>query len=147
MCLPPPARSQSSILVRVTELVEPILVLYPSSVSRVDLTGLASMQQPRKLEASKQGGGKQPTKQPAASTHEMGKNHSSIVVLRIRPKFWWMIAMSVRDSQTKYEPETQLWWPGTGIADAGSLFQNLKFGANISLFWPKSPNNLLKAAK
>ena len=34
--------SQYSILVRVTKLVEPVLALYPSLVSRVDLTGLAS---------------------------------------------------------------------------------------------------------
>ena len=34
----------------------------------------------------------------------MGKNHSSIVVLWILPKFWWMLPMGVRDNHTKYEP-------------------------------------------
>ena len=43
---PPPARSQYSVLirvrVRVTKLVEPVLVLKPFLVSRVDLPGLAA---------------------------------------------------------------------------------------------------------
>ena len=43
----------------------------------------------------------------ASSTREMGKSHRSIVVLRIRPNFWWMLPMGVRDKHTKYEPETQ----------------------------------------
>ena len=84
----------------------------------VDLTGLASKQ--------------------AASTREMGKNHSSIVVLRIRPKFWWMLPMGVRDNHTRYEPETQRWRPGTGIACAGPPFQHLQFRAKMSLV-PKGP--------
>ena len=37
----------------------------------------------------------------------MGENHSSVVVLRIWPTFWWMLPMGVRDNHTKYEPETQ----------------------------------------
>ena len=41
----------------------------------------------------------------------MGKNQNSVVVLRIRLKFWWMIPMGVRDNHTKYEPETQRWRP------------------------------------
>ena len=47
----------------------------------------------------------------------MGKNQNSVVVLRIRLKFWWMIPMGVRDNHTKYEPETQRWRPGTGVAN------------------------------
>ena len=35
---------------------------------------------------------------------EMGKNHSSIVVFWILPKFCWMLPMGVRDNHTKYEP-------------------------------------------
>ena len=68
----------------------------------------------------------------------MGKNHSSIVVLPIPPKFWWMLPMGVRDNHTKYEPEPQRWWPGTGVASAGPPFQNLQFRAKISLFLPKT---------
>ena len=70
----------------------------------------------------------------------MGKNHSSVVVLRIRPKFWWMVPMGVRDNHKKYEPETQRWRPGTGAASTGPPFQNLQFRAKISLFFcPKPP--------
>ena len=69
----------------------------------------------------------------------MGKNHISVVVLRIRPKFWWMPPMGVRDNHTKYEPKSQRWRPGTGVASAGPPFQNLQFRAKISLFFlPKT---------
>ena len=68
----------------------------------------------------------------------MGKNHSSVVVLRIQPKFWWMLPMGVRDNHTKYEQETQRWRPETGVASAGPSFQNLQFRAKISLFLPKT---------
>ena len=68
----------------------------------------------------------------------MGKNHVSIVVLRIWPKFWWMLPMGVRDNHTKYEPETQRWQSRTGDASAGPPFQNLQFRAKISLFLPKT---------
>ena len=67
----------------------------------------------------------------------MGKKHSSVVVLRIRPKFWWMLPMGVRDNHTKYEPETR-WRPGTGVASIGPPFQNLQFRAKISLFLTKT---------
>ena len=46
--------------------------------------------------------------------------------------------MGVRDNHTKYEPETQRWRPGTGVASAGPPFQNLQFGAKISLFLLKT---------
>ena len=69
---------------------------------------------------------------------EIGKNHGSIVVLRIRPKFRWMLPMDVRDNHTKYEPETQRWRPGTGVASARPPFQNVQFRAKISLFLPKT---------
>ena len=65
----------------------------------------------------------------------MGKSHSSIVVLRIRPKFWWMLPVGVRDNHTKYELETQRWRPGMGVASTGPPFQNLQFRAKISLFF------------
>ena len=38
------------------------------------------------------------------------------MVLRIRPKFWWMLPMGVRDNHTKFVPETQRWRLGTGVA-------------------------------
>ena len=77
-------------------------------------------------------------KQGGSKDARMGKNHSSIMVLRIRPKFWWMLPMGVRDNHTKYEQETQWWRPGTGVASAGPPFQNLQFRAKISLFLSKS---------
>ena len=76
-------------------MVEPDLVLYPSLVSNVDLTGLATKQQA--------------SKQQALSMREMGKNHSSIVVLRIWPKFWWILPMGTRDNHTKCELEIERW--------------------------------------
>ena len=68
----------------------------------------------------------------------MGKNHNSVVVLRIRLKFWWMIPMGVSDNHTKYEPETQQWRPGTGVASCGPQFQKLQFRAKNSHFWAKT---------
>ena len=46
--------------------------------------------------------------------------------------------MGVKDNHTKYEPETQRWRPGTGVANTGPPFQNLQFRAKISLFLPKT---------
>ena len=68
---------------------------------------------------------------------------------------WWVrgggggtgAGMGVRDNHTKYEPGTQRWRPGTGVASAGRPFQNLQFGAKIRLFLPKPPENLMKTAK
>ena len=51
----------------------------------------------------------------------MGNTAISITIVRIRPKFWWMVAMGVRDNHTKFEQETQQWLPGT----SGSRLQNL----------------------
>ena len=77
----------------------------------------------------------------------MGKNHSSIMVLRIWPKFWWMLPMGVRDNHTKYEAETERWRPGTGVASTGPPIRNLQFRAKTSLFLPKAALELLKMAK
>ena len=55
----------------------------------------------------------------------MGKNHSSVVVLRIQPKFWRMPPMGARDNHTKHEPETQGWQSGTGVTRGVPPFQNL----------------------
>ena len=46
--------------------------------------------------------------------------------------------MGVRDNYTKYEPKTQRWRLGTGVASAGPPFQNLQLRAKISLFPPKT---------
>ena len=75
----------------------------------------------------------------------MGKNHISIMVPGIQPKFWWMLPMGVRDNHTKYEPETQPWRPGMGVASAGSPFQSLQCRAKISLFFP--PKTALEPAE
>ena len=69
----------------------------------------------------------------------MGKIQRSVVVLQIRVKFWWMIAMGVgvKYNHTKFEQETQRWRPGTGLATGGPQFQKMQFGAKNSHFWAK----------
>ena len=67
----------------------------------------------------------------------MGKNQTSVVVLLIKLKFWWMIPMGVRDNHTKFEQETQRWRPGTVVASGGPRFQKLQFRAKNSDFWAK----------
>ena len=68
----------------------------------------------------------------------MGKNQTSVVVLRIRLKFWWMIPTGVMYNHTKYEPENQRWRPGTGFASGGPQLQKLQFRAKNSHFWAKT---------
>ena len=65
----------------------------------------------------------------------MGKNQNSVVVLRIRLKFWWMIPMGVKYNHTEFEQETQRWRPGTGFASGGPRFQNLAKMARNAFFW------------
>ena len=77
--------------------------------------------------------------QAASSKREMGKNRNSVVVLHIRLKFWWMIPMGVRDNHTKFEPETQRWRPGMGVASGGPQFQKLQFRPKTAIFGPKEP--------
>ena len=67
----------------------------------------------------------------------MGKNQNSVMVLRIRLKFWWMIPMGVKYNHTKFKQETQRWRPGTGFASGGPQFQKLQFRAKNSHFWAK----------
>ena len=43
----------------------------------------------------------------AASMREMGKNHNSVLVFRVRLKFWWRILMGVKNNHTKYEQGTR----------------------------------------
>ena len=68
---------------------------------------------------------------------EMGDNRSSVVVLQIRPKFWWMLPMGVRDDHTKYEPETH-----RGGRERASQVPDLHFkicnlGPKSAFFLPK----------
>ena len=124
---PPPARSQYSVLirVRVTELVEPVLVLYPFLVCRVDLPGLAS---------------KQASKQQASSTREMGQNQNSVVVLQIQVKFWWMIPMGVKYNHTKFEQENSTVVAGNGIRKwRTSVSKTAVYGQKQSFLGRKSP--------
>ena len=69
----------------------------------------------------------------------MGGNHGFVGVLWIRPNFWWMLPMGVRDNHTKYEPQTQRWRPGTSVTSVPPPLENFQFGAKISLFFlPKA---------
>ena len=45
--------------------------------------------------------------------------------------------MGVKYNHTKFERETQRWWPGTGFASGGPRFQKLHFRAKNSHFWAK----------
>ena len=67
----------------------------------------------------------------------MGKNQTSVAVLHIRLKFWWMISMGVKYNHTKFEQETQRWRPGTGFASGGPQLQKLQFRAKNSHFGAK----------
>ena len=68
----------------------------------------------------------------------MGINQTSVVVLWIWLKFWWMIPMGVRDNHTNVERETPRWRPGIVVASAGPRFQKLQFRAKNSHFWAKT---------
>ena len=57
---------------------------------------------------------------------EMGKNQAFVVVLRIRPKFWQMIAMGVNYNHTKFEQETQGGGQKRGSQLAGFLVLGFK---------------------
>ena len=60
----------------------------------------------------------------------------TIVLLRIPPKFWWMMPMGVRDNHTNFEQETQRWHPRMGVARGGPSFQKLsKIGEKFPFFW------------
>ena len=65
----------------------------------------------------------------------MGKKQNSVVVHWIWSKFCCMIPMDVKYNHTKFEQETQRWWPETGFASGGPRFQKLHFGAKNSHFW------------
>ena len=65
---------------------------------------------------------------------EMSKNHNSIVLFQLKPKFWWMLLVGVGANHTKCR--NQQWRPGMAVASAGPPFQNLQFGAKISFFFP-----------
>ena len=77
----------------------------------------------------------------------MGKSQSSVVVLQIQVKFWWMIPMCVKYNHTKFEQENQRWRPGSGFASGRPQFPKLQFRAKNSHFWAKKAWNTFKAAK
>ena len=62
----------------------------------------------------------------------MVKNQNSVVVPRIRPKFWWMIPMGAMDNHIKYEPETQRRRPGKAAASGGPRFPFLGQNSTIT---------------
>ena len=45
----------------------------------------------------------------------MGKNQTSVVVLQIWVKFWWMIPMGVKYNHTKVKQENSMVVAGNGI--------------------------------
>ena len=67
----------------------------------------------------------------------MGKNQSSVMVLQICVKFWWMTPMGVKYNHIKFEQETQRWRPGKGFASGRPQFQKLQITAKNSHFWAK----------
>ena len=77
----------------------------------------------------------------------MGKNQNSVVGLRIRVKFWWMIPMDVKYNHTKFERETQRWRPGTGFASGYLNFKNCSLGPKSAICGPKKPRNTFKTVK
>ena len=83
-----------------------------------------------------------------ASTREMGKNHNPVVVLRIRLKFWWMIAMGVKYHHTQFEEENHRRRPVTGVASGGMLFQILsKMTKNCHFFTYRLGGSLNKPSR
>ena len=74
---PPPARSQYSVLIKVTELVEPVLVLEPFLGSRVDLPGLAAAA----ASSSKQEASKQHTRNGEKSDIRRGASDSGEILV------------------------------------------------------------------
>ena len=54
--------------------------------------------------------------------------------------------MDVRDNHTTFEPETQRWRPGMGVASGGPQFQKLQFRAKNGHFWTKRAQNAIPRA-
>ena len=83
-------------------------------MSGLDLPGLAAAAASSKRQAA------------SSNPREMGKNQTSVVVLQIQLKFWWMIPKGVKYNHTKLEQETQRWRRGTGFASGGPQFQKMQ---------------------
>ena len=62
----------------------------------------------------------------------MGKNQNSVVVLRIRLKFWWMIPMSMSQKLNGGGRERV-----SQVADLS--FKNCSLGPKTAIFGPKQP--------
>ena len=69
----------------------------------------------------------------------MGDNQTSVVLLEIHVKFWWMIPMGVKYNHTKFEQATQRWRPGRDSQVADLSFKNCSLGPKIAIFGPKQP--------
>ena len=53
--------------------------------------------------------------------------------------------MGVKDNNTQYEPQTQWWRPGTGVASGGLAFQKLQCTAmQKQLLWPITALNTVE---
>ena len=84
---------------------EPIFVLQPSLVSRVDVPNLTP---------------------PAASKHtQNGGNENYVMVLPIRPQFWWIVGFGLKYHHTKMEEKTQPWRPVKDVVGGGPYFQKI----------------------
>ena len=72
----------------------------------------------------------------------MGKNHSSVVVLRIRLKFWWMLPMGATTQSMSQKLN------GGGRERASQVpdfhFKICHLGPKSAFFCPKPLLNLLK---
>ena len=78
----------------------------------------------------------------------MGKNHSSVVVLRIQPKFWWMLPMGVRDNHTSMSQKVNGGDREQASQCRTSISKSAIYGRNQPFFFcPKLPKNLMKTAK
>ena len=76
--------------------------------------------------------------QPTASMREMGKNHNSVVVLRIRLKLSWMIPMGVKNNHKKMSPKLNR-GGRERVSQVANTGAKLQFRAKGSLFCPKPP--------
>ena len=106
--------------IRVTRMVLTIEVLQPSLVTRVELPGLVSKQ----------------ATAVAASTHEIGKNNTSVVVLWIQPNFWWMIHMVVKYGPKNLSKKLNGGGRALALQVAGLAFKICQKWAKNTIFWP-----------
>ena len=61
--------------------------------------------------------------------------------------YLWVLPMGVRDNHKKYELQSLRWRTRTAVASTGPPFQNLRFRAEINLFWPKTALELAEGGQ